>query len=231
MYSFDKYCNLVLEAHAGVNATNAAEDEARGEHYENLFEEICRQNKLKCKKADRYEETVLHFDYKVLDKGEPAWSDRPENKGKVAGNKACYVEVKNAKNHFDPNYIFLEFRSNKGYNGWMYGEANYIAFYNDSTGGFDMVKRHTLLKEVENLGLFAKKGQDRREKIELFYTTNKQPADFVGGTLNRRDAFLTPNREAVFYSRRNSGNIDMSLYVPKDIVMNHKTFEINPTKR
>jgi len=225
MNLFDNYYNLVLEAHAGENASNAERDEARGQAYEDLFVQLCKQNKLKCKQADQYEETVLHIDFKVLDKGEPAWGDRPENAGKVAKNKSCYVEVKNDKRLIGTDNLLLEFVGNKGHKGWMYGEANYIAFYNTSRGGFDMVKRHPLLKEIESLGLFSKRGEGRG--VELFHTSNKEAVKY---TDIKEDAVLIPNKEAVFYTRRRFGNFDMTLYVPAEIVMKHKTFEINPVR-
>ncbi len=230
MNNFDALCNSILEANVPnfVGGKRARIDQEKGEKYEELFPKIARQNNLKTDKATEHEETRLHFDYKVTDiqTGLPAWQDRIDNT-KVDKNKTGFVEVKGAKENLGP-YKLLEFIGSYGYKGWMYGKSNYIAFYNENTGGFDMVKTSSLLTEVENLGKFTMYGRDDSNDVEIFYTSNTSrmiPAKRESE--DRRNAILIPHEEAVFYTRKPK-LLDACLYVPTEIVMKHKKFELNP---
>jgi hypothetical protein len=58
------------------------------------------------------------------------------------------VDVKGGNN---PNLIWIEFKNVHGNLGWMYGEAEFIAFEMKELGGFCMVDRKELLDVCKNI--------------------------------------------------------------------------------
>lgn len=211
--NFDiKFKKLLIEAHVGILSNNPQRDANVGMWAEQEFEKVCEQNRLVCKKSTREQDMREHFDYVVFKRNkERAWIERPEN---ATNKKTCnYVEVKNEKRLNDK--ILVELTNVRGDIGWLYGKANYIA-YQKPSGGFKMVHRYSLLKEVEKIANF-----DKLDKDKFVYKDNRQPVIF---TQDKYESNIGTNGErAIFYKR----NLDIVLFVPEEIIQNNTSFELN----
>jgi len=112
-----------------------------GDKAESLFVKIAKENELKISEATRYENMRKHIDY---------WVWKPNNK-----DKKWSVDVKSRKrtNRKDKNVqddlVWLEFQNVNGNKGWLYGEANIIAF--ERADDFILVNRKTLAEAAEKL--------------------------------------------------------------------------------
>lgn len=103
-----------------------------GSKTEDKFVLACQTRGDTVHKSSREEDIKLHIDYYVIRK----------DQSKVS------VDVKGG-NH--PHTIWVEFKNVRGDDGWMYGEADWIAFEIAEVGGFAMVKRHELAELAERI--------------------------------------------------------------------------------
>lgn len=108
-----------------------------GTQAEQSFIKFCSYKNLKMRKATKYENMVLHYDFVVQKQ-----------------NKCHRIEVKAIKSRRrglppDPRVIFVELKDIHGNLGWLYGKADYIAF--QQVDGFLIVPRLDLLKLTEAL--------------------------------------------------------------------------------
>jgi hypothetical protein len=94
---------------------------------ENLFIKACHKIGYKTRTTSKEVDIKKHIDFYV---------DRPNG-------TTTSVDVKGG-NH--PHVIWVEFRNVNGYKGWMYGEAEYIAFQMPELDGFCLVERTDLLQ-------------------------------------------------------------------------------------
>lgn len=102
---------------------------------EQRFFDICGRRSYTIRPASSYENRVKHFDFEV---------------------QGFKVEVKAMKaprrgQAPDPNMIYVELRNVSGGTGWLYGEADIIAF--EQPRGFLMVHRRELVRFVEQMRL------------------------------------------------------------------------------
>jgi hypothetical protein len=109
-----------------------------GDTAEKLFVSLAQQKGYTVIDATLYENIHLHWDYKLTTKSD----------------KSLRFDVKGKKrlNRHDTEFndiIFVEFKNNAGNIGWLYGEADYIAFL--LSGGFYLVNRKLLVDKVHQL--------------------------------------------------------------------------------
>lgn len=115
---------------------------------ETLFQTICESKQLSCRPATRYENTVRHFDFVVR-----PWTflSLPQNSARVEV-KAIKCPRRGA--HPDPTLIYVELQGVLGHKGWVFGDADIVAFEqpNDS---FLIVKREDLARKANELAKSA----------------------------------------------------------------------------
>lgn len=97
-----------------------------GDRSEDLFASLCKKKGCNVIKATRRQDIYEHWDCKVIS----------QNK------KVNLVDVKAIKDN-NPNLIYLELIGTKGYDGWLLGKADIIAFQQEF--GFALFKRLDLL--------------------------------------------------------------------------------------
>ena len=103
-----------------------------GTRIEKKFVTACTGKGYEIKKSTKEEDINLHIDFYVNRKTKPTVS----------------VDVKGG-NH--PNVIWVEFKNVRGKKGWLYGEADWIAFDIPEIKGFAMVLREELTDLAEQI--------------------------------------------------------------------------------
>lgn len=87
---------------------------AMGSRAESLFVRACQRRGVHhCCKASREQDRLEHFDFIV------SWWGRVEVKAMKARRRGMPP---------DPNVIYLELKGITGHHGWLYGNADYVAF-------------------------------------------------------------------------------------------------------
>ena len=103
-----------------------------GSDTENMFVQACEAFGYKCEKTDTQTDIYLHIDYYI---------------NRTDGS-ATSVDVKGG-NYL--NTIWVEFKNVCGSDGWVYGDAEFIAFDMPELFGFVMVKRKELVEHCEKI--------------------------------------------------------------------------------
>lgn len=142
-----------------------------GKKAEDLFEEWLKKKHRKYRPAT-LEEQYQHIDFVIH-------SDKL--------NKNINIDVKGTKKKsridFSTNsqYVWIEFKNVRGNEGWLYGKADYIAFYDEENDKFYIVDRKELAefceKKCDNKvvtnpkeALYHKYTREgRKDVISLFY--------------------------------------------------------------
>lgn len=110
-----------------------------GKTAENVFEEILKSQFIDYRPAT-LEEQYKHIDFVI-------------NSEKLG--KEIKVDVKATKkrsrsdNKTNSSYVWIEFVNVQGKKGWLYGESDYIAFYDDGKTCFYLINREDLVKFCE----------------------------------------------------------------------------------
>ena len=133
---------------------------------EKLFENILKKLNIKYTNATEEEEKIEHWDFRV-NKSSKINSGRYEIKSAKA--KARGLEK-------DYNIIYIEFKSVGGNKGWIFGDADYIAF--EEPDGFIIFSRKKLLKYISVLFEFMSYS-NKSGQIGTFYS-RKNRNDLVG---------------------------------------------------
>jgi len=117
-----------------------ADDTSRqlGQNAEDLFYNYFRTNNIRIRVATTTENRKRHYDFVVFEK---------------SLDRFIKVEVKAIKARKrglppDPSIVYLEVNDIEGYPGWIYGEADYVAF--QTPNGFVMVNRLGLVDKVKH---------------------------------------------------------------------------------
>ena len=103
-----------------------------GSDTENMFVKACEAFGYICKKSDDNTDMYSHIDFFIT---------------RTDGSLTS-VDVKGG-NH--PNTIWVEFKNVSGSDGWLYGQAEFIAFDMPELEGFVMVKRKELVDNCEKI--------------------------------------------------------------------------------
>lgn len=111
---------------------------------ETLFQNICESKGLNCRPATRYENTVRHFDFVVR-----PWPflSLPQNSARVEV-KAIKCPRRGA--HPDPTLIYVELKGVAGHKGWVFGDADILAF-EQPNHSFLLVRRNELERKATEL--------------------------------------------------------------------------------
>lgn len=115
-----------------------------GLHAETLFQRLCESKGLSCRPATRFENTVRHFDFVVH-----PWTLTP------LPQDVARVEVKAIKcprrgARPDPTLIYVELKGVLGHKGWVFGDADIVAF-EQPNNSFLCVKREDLAHKTAEL--------------------------------------------------------------------------------
>lgn len=140
-----------------------------GEIAEKNFFVICSKYPyIKLRNATKYEEIVYHYDYvlqiKLEDKFNYYRIEVKSMKSKKRGKKQ------------DPNIIFLEYKNIVGGIGWLYGNADYIAF--EQNEFFILFPRKDLLNFAETKLNKIRKVKDSGIINTLYSRKNRK--DLIG---------------------------------------------------
>lgn len=107
--------------------------QARREHSESLgiqaeakFVAACNARGYACHKSSKAENTKRHIDFYVTRSKDTVTVD-------VKGNNT-------------PEMIWIELKNIYGHDGWLYGDADYIAFDMNTLGYFAMMRRYELVE-------------------------------------------------------------------------------------
>jgi len=106
----------------------------QGNESARLFVDACRAIGYEARKSTREEDMYDHIDY---------WVKRKNHRNEDIESG---VDVKGG-NH--PHCVWVEFKNVIGKKGWMYGEAEFIAFEMPEENGFVVVRRKELADYAE----------------------------------------------------------------------------------
>ncbi len=133
-----------------------------GQNAEDSFERIARKFNWTIRRSSRYEDRVLHFDFVMSRK------DKGSFKVEVKGRKSFAVNSA-------PSFLLVEFSGITGENGWIYGEADLIA-YEQNDGNFIVVPRIIVMQTAERL---CDGHASKREEMLYRYYRRKDREDCV----------------------------------------------------
>lgn len=114
------------------------ESQKMGESAEDLFEFLATKKTLKVEKASKKQQKS-HIDFILTDL---------KNKKYFVDVKACKKTSRISKKT-NENLVWIEFKNVAGYKGWLYGDANFIAFERQSD--FVIVSRLALVNLCERI--------------------------------------------------------------------------------
>jgi len=116
-----------------------------GADAEETFKSLISKYGGECEKANFYQETREHWDFKV-------------SQSELGAPKRVDVKAmkKLTRTDMEPNdeIVWIEFKNVNGNDGWLYGKADYIAF--QVKEGFLMINRKRLARKCERLVGFVK---------------------------------------------------------------------------
>ena len=110
---------------------------------EQIFDQIAESKNLEVKNARRRENIHKHID-KYVTQESKTWSVDIKARKKTSRSDSSAQD----------DWIWIEFQNVKGNNGWLYGEADNIAF--ETQDSFVIVDRKSLIDYVENAVDMAK---------------------------------------------------------------------------
>ena len=138
-----------------------------GLHAETLFQQLCKGKGLTVQPATRFENTVRHFDFVVR-----PWSLLPPSQ------EFARVEVKAIKCPRrgappDPTLIYVELKGVLGHMGWVFGDADIVAF-EQPEDSFLLVRRKDLALKAAQMYESAKMGSRSGIKGTLWSRPDRQ---------------------------------------------------------
>lgn len=121
-----------------------------GSSGENLFSKVAKDRGFSVKNPTEDENMKSHIDFWITKNG-----------------KTNSVDVKGLKKSIDDGEVWIEFKNVRGDNGWLYGDADFIAFQLQDS--FLLVNRLSLIDIVEskvNFNVYA----DKQNALYKLYT-------------------------------------------------------------
>ena len=103
---------------------------------EQLFDKIAASKHLEIKNAKRRDNIQKHIDKYVTD-----------DVGTWSVDIKARKKTRRSDNNAQDDWIWIEFQNVRGNTGWLYGEADYIAF--ETQDNFAIVKKDSLIEYVE----------------------------------------------------------------------------------
>ncbi len=169
---FDKGEEIKLEykiKHLGGNQYATDKTNDMGELAERKFFAFCSKYPyMKLRNATKYEEIFYHYDYVM--------QVRKKNKHEYFRIEVKSMKSKKRGQKQDPNIIFLEYKNIDGGMGWLYGNADYIAF--EQYKFFILFPRLDLLKFAEMKRKKIKTAKDSGIINTLYSRKNRK--DLIG---------------------------------------------------
>jgi len=106
---------------------------------EQIFEQIALSKNLEVKTAKRRENIQKHIDKHLIEENGQGWSVDIKARKKASRSDS----------EAQDEWIWIEFQNVRGNAGWLYGEADYIAF--ETQDDFTIVNRKSLVDYVEGV--------------------------------------------------------------------------------
>ena len=103
---------------------------------EQLFDQIAESKSLEIKNAKRRDNIQKHIDKYVTD-----------DVGTWSVDIKARKKTRRSDDNAQDDWIWIEFQNVRGNTGWLYGEADYIAF--ETQDNFVIVKKDSLIEYVE----------------------------------------------------------------------------------
>ena len=151
---------------------------AQGQNAEDEFIALARAQGYAVRMATSYEDRIKHFDCVLLKNG-----------------KSHKVEIKSKKNFCIwhkgrriKDFFLVEFVGVAGHAGWLYGEADLVAFQEEN--GFYLVPRKTLVEVAEKL--CSEEFVDHRENM-LYKTYGRRDRKDEVSAILVNDVIVTRN--------------------------------------
>lgn len=152
-----------------INKYDFSGESARmGRNAESSFEKTAKLKGYTVSKSSKEEDMIKHFDFIIVN---------PNGKRSFIDVKAR-KKLKRGNDNAQDDWIWIEFKNVGGNKGWLYGEAEYIAF--ELENEFIIVKRQDLIKISESL-------IDRKSLVDKPYLAkyktyhrNNRPKELVG---------------------------------------------------
>jgi hypothetical protein len=143
-----------------------AHTDGMGQRAEDLFQKVCTSNQLSLRPATRLE-NMRHFDFVVW-----PWSLSP------LPYRSARVDVKSIKcpqrgARPDASLIFVELKDVRGNRGWVFGDADLIAFQ-QSERSFLVVHRAELADAAQRLAETAPMGKRSGQKGTLWTRQDRE---------------------------------------------------------
>ena len=104
---------------------------------EQLFDQIAASKHLEVKNAKRRDNIQKHIDKYITD-----------DVGTWSVDIKARKKTRRSDNNAQDDWIWIEFQNVRGNTGWLYGEADCIAF--ETQDNFVIVKKDSLIEYVEN---------------------------------------------------------------------------------
>lgn len=124
---------LTLASVRGGGRYATAHTTSMGTAAEQRFFDICRARGYTIRPANNFENRVNHFDFEVQ-------GFKVEVKAMKAPRRGMAP---------DPDMIYVELKNVCGGSGWVYGNADFVAF--EQRGGYLMVRRDELVQLVQSM--------------------------------------------------------------------------------
>ena len=137
-----------------------------GQKAESRFAALAQQNGWTVKEASKRGNVEDHYDYEIS-------KDDQHLKVDVKSNKRVSRKAKNVQDDF----IWVEFRTVRDTNGWLFGAADLIAFENQS--GFKIVERKALVRVINKLVKIHVKVEKPEDALYKVYTRKGRPDEIT----------------------------------------------------
>lgn len=134
------------------------ECQQRGDAAERRFVELAKAEGLECEIKNSYKDQVINHVDIILKKGQKSW------KIDVKAQK----KTSRKDDTVDDSIIWLEFQNVRGSVGWIYGQADYIAF--EHSDGFNLVCRPSLASWAEQNVDFNSPVTSSKDAYKKIYT-------------------------------------------------------------
>lgn len=137
-----------------------------GQKAESRFAALAQQKGWTVTEASKKRNVEDHYDYEIS-------KDDQHLKVDVKSNKRVSRKAKNVQDDF----IWVEFRTVRDTNGWLFGAADLIAFENQS--GFKIVERKALVRVINKLVKIHVKVEKPEDALYKVYTRKGRPDEIT----------------------------------------------------
>lgn len=137
-----------------------------GQKAESRFAILAEQNGWKVTEATKKGNIKGHYDYEISKDGQSLKVDVKSKK-----------RVSRRSENVQDDFIWVEFRTVRNTNGWLFGEADLIAFENQN--GFKIVERKALVRVINKLVKIHVKVEKPEDALYKVYTRKGRPDEIT----------------------------------------------------